>query len=90
MPNVVVEALASGVPVVASRVGGIPELVCEGVNGMLVEPGNAGALADALATALSKTWDQTQIYESVAHLTWHALATRNCEFLESALDASTA
>ena len=90
MPNVVVEALASGVPVVASRVGGIPELVCEGVNGMLVEPGNARALADALATALSKTWDQPQIYESVAHLTWHALATRNCEFLESALDASTA
>ena len=43
------EAMASGVPVVASRISGIPELVDDGVTGMLVSPGDAESLARALA-----------------------------------------
>ena len=42
------EALACEAAVVASRVGGVPEVVTDGVNGLLVPPGDAGALADAL------------------------------------------
>ncbi|TMI56887.1 glycosyltransferase family 4 protein [Candidatus Bathyarchaeota archaeon] len=45
---VLLEAMATGLPVVASRVGGIPEIVEQGRTGILVEPGNARALADAL------------------------------------------
>jgi glycosyltransferase involved in cell wall biosynthesis len=82
-PNVVVEALASGVPVVATRVGGVPDLVHDGVNGMLVEPAQPDALADAIAVALAKHWDPAAIHRSVSNLTWHALAARNCDFLES-------
>jgi glycosyltransferase involved in cell wall biosynthesis len=81
MPNAVVESLASGVPVVASRVGGIPELVEEGVNGLLVAPGDAPALAKALATALERDWNREAIRASAAHLTWDALAEKNMEFL---------
>ena len=44
----VVEAMAAGVPLVASRTGGIPELVEEGRTGLLVPPGDARALADAI------------------------------------------
>ncbi len=48
-PQVVVEALAAGVPVLASAVGGVPGLVRHGREGLLVAPGDGPALADALA-----------------------------------------
>jgi glycosyltransferase involved in cell wall biosynthesis len=51
--RVVVEAFCRGRGVVASRVGGIPDLVEDGENGLLVPPGDADALADALVRALS-------------------------------------
>jgi glycosyltransferase involved in cell wall biosynthesis len=41
--------MASGVPVVATRVGGIPELVIDGHNGVLVPPGSAKDIASALS-----------------------------------------
>lgn len=47
-----IEALALGVPVIASRVGGIPETVQDGVTGLLVPPGDVDAWADALLRAL--------------------------------------
>ena len=45
---VLMEAMATGRPVVATRIMGVPELVEEGVSGFLVTPGNAGELAEAL------------------------------------------
>jgi glycosyltransferase involved in cell wall biosynthesis len=48
IPNVLVEAMAAGTPVIASAVSGIPELVEHEVNGLLVAPDDPEALADAL------------------------------------------
>jgi glycosyltransferase involved in cell wall biosynthesis len=53
MGRVVVEALCRGRPVVATRVGGIPDLVRDEENGLLVEPGDTAALAEALVRILS-------------------------------------
>jgi glycosyltransferase involved in cell wall biosynthesis len=47
-PHAVVEALAVGTPVVATATGGVAEIVRDGQNGLLVQPGDAGALAAAI------------------------------------------
>ena len=52
-PNVLAEARAAGVPVVASAVGGIPELIEDGVDGVLVETGSAASLAIAVVRVLT-------------------------------------
>jgi glycosyltransferase involved in cell wall biosynthesis len=48
----ILEAMAAGKPVVATTVGGIPEFVVPGETGILVEPGNAAALAEAIRSLL--------------------------------------
>lgn len=48
IPIALMEAMAMELPVVATAITGIPELVIDGVNGLLVEPGNPGALADKI------------------------------------------
>jgi glycosyltransferase involved in cell wall biosynthesis len=52
LPRVILEAFARGRAVVATRVGGIPDVVEDGETGLLVEPGDAAALAEALAAVL--------------------------------------
>ena len=51
--RVIIEAMATGTPVIGSRVGGIPELVRDGVRGFLVSPGDEKALAEKLRWILS-------------------------------------
>lgn len=51
MPNIVLEGMALQTPVLATAVGGVPEIVHDGVTGRLVPAGDAGALASALVAA---------------------------------------
>ena len=78
---VLLEALASRKPIVATKVGGIPEFVEHGVIGLLVEPDNPSVLSDAMATILQNPiladTLATNGYELVrAHFNWKVAATK--------------
>ncbi len=47
-PNTVLEAMLAGIPIVATRAGAVPELIEDGKHGLLVQPGSATALNEAL------------------------------------------
>lgn len=75
-PNVVLESLACGTPVVASEVGAIPDLVQPGHNGLLVPPREVAPLAEALRSALEQSWSPQAIRRSEAVQPWSAVAAR--------------
>jgi len=56
-PRVVLESLAAGVPVVATRVGGVPEIVEDGVSGILVPPRDVTSLAQGILQVLNMSAD---------------------------------
>ena len=85
LPNVALEATACGLPVVASRVGGVPEVVRDGVNGFLVAPSDPRALADALRRALAMKWDREVIRSSVSQFDWDDNARAILETLRKSL-----
>jgi glycosyltransferase involved in cell wall biosynthesis len=82
-PRVIVEAYASGVPVVASRIGALPEVVEEGVTGLLAEPGDPASWAEALSR-LREDELSLQLGEG-AYRAWAERYTpeRNLEMLEA-------
>lgn len=59
--NVVVEAMASGTPIVAADAGGVPEIVENGRTGLLVRPGDPGALAGALEQLLADPAERSRL-----------------------------
>jgi teichuronic acid biosynthesis glycosyltransferase TuaC len=87
-PNVILEALSCGLPVVASDVGGIPELVDEKC-GILVHPQDPAGLANALSIALNRSWDRDQISKRMQR-GWDAVAEETVDACRSALGIAAA
>ena len=82
------EAMACETAVVASRVGGIPEVVAEGETGFLVEPGNAADLAsrvnELLGDAeLAARFGKAGRKRAVEHFSWRAIAERTADLYRS-------
>jgi len=75
-PNVVLEAMACGKPVVATRVWGTPEVICNEKLGILVEKQDGKLLADAIETALKKEWDEEYIRNYACSQTWAHVAQK--------------
>lgn len=90
LPNTVMEAMACGIPTVAFRTGGIPEMIEHGQTGFLAEYANADSLADGLWQALS-VLNRDEVREnclkSVRHkYSQHAVAMQYLEVYNEALE----
>jgi teichuronic acid biosynthesis glycosyltransferase TuaC len=72
-PNVVREALACGTPVVASNVGGVPEVITSDSVGLLVPAGDVAALVDAIRTASQRRWDREAIAALGGRRSWRVV-----------------
>lgn len=81
VPNVVLESMAAGTPVVATSVGGIPEVVDESICGILIPPKDANAVANGLNELLSRQWSREQIKQHAAQFTWQKNKTQLIEML---------
>jgi glycosyltransferase involved in cell wall biosynthesis len=90
MPNSVLEALASGVPVVSTRVGGVPHVVKNEITALLVAPGDAAAMAASIVRlssqpALAQALRENGLAE-VQQYTWLRIAPRLLELYGAVLD----
>jgi glycosyltransferase involved in cell wall biosynthesis len=90
-PNVVIEAQACALPVVATAVGGTPELIEDGVSGMLVAPADSEALAGALRTLITDKDLRLRLGAAGRQqidrggFTWDATATRTRQIYDDVL-----
>lgn len=85
---VCLEALASGCPVVASRVGGIPEIVRDGVDGLLVPPEDPAAIADALKRIVNGETvlaSPTTLRERASEFSWDRIGMNYLELYHQAI-----
>jgi glycosyltransferase involved in cell wall biosynthesis len=92
LPNVILEAMASGLPVVASGISGIPLAVEDGASGLLVPERDAAALGAALLRLLEDAREARRMGErgrrkAESELTWDLIAGRHREAYEMALGA---
>jgi glycosyltransferase involved in cell wall biosynthesis len=70
VPVVLMEAMATGVPCVAPRITGIPELIRDGIEGLLVTPANLADLASAIASLM----DNPELRRQMATLSRERIA----------------
>lgn len=73
-PTVLFEALACAKPIVATRVGGIPEAIGDERYAILVEPAQPQPLAEALDRALLKAWNPSDLTDYARRNSWQAKA----------------
>jgi len=84
-PNVVNEALACGTPVVATRVGSVPDMLPEERYGIMVQPREQESLTDGLRRALDKEWDREAIAAWGQSRAWEDVAREVIEVMSTLL-----
>ncbi|MBA7507586.1 N-acetyl-alpha-D-glucosaminyl L-malate synthase [subsurface metagenome] len=92
-PNVILEAMASGMPIVATRVGGLAEIIKDGDNGFLVEPGNPQQLAEKVLLILKDKELRERISrnnkEAAKEYSWEGIVDRLEKVYSDCFNAKT-
>ena len=83
VPNVIYEAMSCGLRTVATRVGGIPEILALDILGRLVAPKNSPAMAQAMADLLVVPASQEKIISHARQFSWERTATEHLRLLAS-------
>ena len=83
-PNVILESLACGLPVVATRVGGVPEIARDGQDGILVPYQDVPAFRDAVLKGLAADWDREAIVRYAETMDWNQVVDDAFEELAAA------
>lgn len=81
LPTVLLEAMACGAPAIATRVGGCPEVIEDGINGILVDPGDKSALSNAIESVVTDRDLRNQLSTNarqtiVEEYTWEKITDR--------------
>ena len=87
-PTVMFESLGCGKPFIGTYVGGISEIITSDQYGLVVKPGDAQGLADALTRALSIEWNREAIREYAEQFSWDAIANDVLHVYSHVLDAT--
>ncbi|VEL97881.1 glycosyltransferase involved in cell wall biosynthesis [Alteromonas sp. 76-1] len=82
VPNVVMESLSTGTPVIVTKVGGIPEVVQENTNGVFINALSGEGVKEAILKAKNTEWQSDAIRASISHLTWANTAQHIQSLLE--------
>ena len=85
-PNVILEAFASGRPVVGSNVGGIPEMIEDECNGFLFQPGDVNDLVNKLDVSFRFDWNPASIRECVENRSWTAVSERYIALFKKSIE----
>jgi glycosyltransferase involved in cell wall biosynthesis len=72
IPNVILEAMSLGVPVISTWTSGIPEVISDGVDGLLVPPGDA----ETLAQTIKKLSESTPLRKTMANKAREKMVSR--------------
>lgn len=88
LPNVILEAFACGLPVLATNVGGISEVVVPDENGLLSPEGDREAFAASLVTMLTRSWDRSRVASQGGDRGWSPAASSYDLLLRSCLSGS--
>lgn len=70
VPNVMLEAMSCGLPVVAARIGGVPEILCDGITGILCDEAQPSQLSNAVIRSLNRDWDTAAIEKLAKQYSW--------------------
>ncbi len=90
-PNVVLEGMAAGLPIAATAVGGVPEILEDGLTGLIVPPRNPDAMADAILRILTDPEMRLRLgaaaqLQAESNFTPHAYKRSLIEFYQKTLD----